>query len=309
MAAKRDRKAASRNQRSKTRRRITLVVLTVLPLIFGLFWFTQSNKNIDTIHGYETQGLLIKDVETNRDSLRFQLSAAKDGYVADNGGPIQAAIANLNPGFVEALTKVQTQHAAGIDEMQAALLNYTTIAQKAVDAAVSGPNSASAVAAVMNSKQYKNADSDFGNSIAAAHLGQSLSMKKANDNWKVLVVAELALTLFITILVGTLALMTERAISRADASEQARKADRNNLDTEPFTQITASMDDGVMILSTENAIVTANPAAQAMLGMEARIGSTFDPNQSIDGKSITSAKAKAGGKNVTIVTIRDLSLD
>ena len=60
-----------------------------------------------------------------------------------------------------------------------------------------------------------------------------------------------------------------------------------------------------MIVSNENSIVMANPAAQAMLGMEARIGSTFDANHNFPGKSITTAKAKAGGKNVSIVTIQE----
>ena len=76
MAAKRDRTAASRNPRHQVRRRITFVVLTVLPLIIGLFWFTQSNKNIDTIQGYEKQSLLLKEAEANRDARRFQVTAA-----------------------------------------------------------------------------------------------------------------------------------------------------------------------------------------------------------------------------------------
>jgi PAS domain-containing protein len=304
MAAKRDRNSASRNQRSQVRRRITFVVLTVLPLIVGLVWFTQSNQNIDTIHGYEKQSLLVKEVEANRDALRFQLKAASEGYVQDAGQPLQASLDNLNPGFTEALTKITTKHAAAIDEMQAALLNYTEVAQKAVNAALVKSNTAAAVSAVLSTKEYKNADTDFGNSLAAAHLGGDLSMKKANDNWKVLVVAELAITIFITILIGTFSLMTERAISRANASELARKQDRNNLDTEPFTQIAASMEDGVMILSKDNTIVMANPAAQASLGMEARIGSTFDPSKTIEGQTITTTSGKAGGKNVTIVTIK-----
>ena len=305
MAAKRDRNAASRNQRNQVRRRITFVVLTVLPLIIGLFWFTQSNKNIDTIHGYEKQSLLLKDVEANRDALRFQLTAAEANYVPDSGQPLQASVDNLDPGFTEAFGKITTQHAAGFEEMQVALGNYTKIAQKAVNAALARPNNGNAVTAVLNTKEYKLADTDFGNSIAAAHLGGDLSTKKANDNWKVLVVAELAITIFVTILIGTFSLMTERAINRANASEKARKQDRNNLDTEPFTQIASSMDEGIMIVSNENSIVMANPAAQAMLGMEARIGSTFDANHNFPGKSITTAKAKAGGKNVSIVTIQE----
>ncbi|CAB4918543.1 unannotated protein [freshwater metagenome] len=306
MAAKRDRKAASRKQRSQIRRRITFVVLTVLPLIIGLTWFNLSNKNIDEIQGYETQNLLRKEVEANRDALRFQLRAASENYIQDAGQPLQASLDNLNPGFTEALSKVTTKHAAAIDEMQAALVTYTKAAQKAVDAALAQPKSGAAVTAVLNSKEYKNADTDFGNAIAAANLGGGLSMKKANDNWKVLVVAELAITILITILIGTFSLMTERAISRANASELARRQDRNNLDTEPFSQIAASMADGVMILSKDNTIMMANPAAQAMLGMEARIGSTFDSSQDIAGKSMMTSAGKAGGQNVTIVTIKAL---
>ena len=305
MAAKRDRNAASRNQRNQVRRRITFVVLTVLPLIIGLFWFTQSNKNIDTIQGYEKQSLLLKEAEANRDALRFQLTAAVANYLPDAGQPLQASLDNLNPGFTEALSKITTQHAAAIDELQTALVTYTKVAQKAVDAALAQPNNGNAVASVLNTNTYKNADTDFGNALAAAHLGGDLSMKKANDNWKVLVVAELAITILVTILIGTFSLMTERAIGRANASEKARKQDRNNLDTEPFTQIASTMDDGVMILSKDNTIIMANPAAQAMLGMEARIGSSFDATKRIESSSITTAKAQAGGKNVTVVTIKE----
>jgi PAS domain-containing protein len=308
MAAKRDRNAASRNQRSQIRRRITFVVLTILPLVVGLTWFNLSNKNIDEIQGYEKQSLLVREAQANRDALRFQLQAASQNYLPDSGQQLQSSLGSLNPVFTESLSKITTKHAAGIDEMQAALLTYTKEAQKAVDAALARTNNGAAVASILKAPDYTNADTDFGNAIAAANLGGDLTMKKAGDNWKVLVVAELAITVFVTILIGAFSLMTERAIGRANASERARKQDRNNLDTEPFTQIAASMDDGVMILSTDNAIVMANPAAQAMLGMQARIGSIFDPDQGLDGKTITRSLGKAGGNNVTIVTIKDNSV-
>jgi PAS domain-containing protein len=316
MAAKRDRKSASRNQRSKIRRRTTFVVLTVLPVIFGLTWFNLSSNNVDQIHGYTAQALLLKDVEANREALRYQLNAASDGYISNGGQVMQSAISALNPGFPAEIKKIKTTLSPGIKELEASTLAYTAVAEKAVTAALAGGNTASQVKAIMNSSQYKETDEEMSNSIAAAHLGSSLASNRGDDNWKILVVAELALTLAITILVGLMALTTERAIGRADVSERARKQDRNNLDTEPFTQIIATMSDGVLVVAKDNTIVTANPAALAMLGMQTRIGTTFEiPSDATieirksDGETgkgtVSASSANVEGKDATIVTIRE----
>lgn len=315
MAVKRDRKAASRNQRNTVRRRTTFVVLTVLPLIIGLTWFSLSTKNVDEINGYSAQELLIKDVEASREALRYQLNAAGDGYISDGGIPMQSALGALDPGFPIALKRITTTLSPGIKELESSLLAYTAVAQKAVDAALAGGNTANQVSAILNSAKYKYTDEQFSLSIAAAHLGSSLASKNGGDNWKIMVVAEFFLTIMITILVGVMSLMTERAIGRADASERSRKQDRNNLDTEPFTQIISTMSDGVMIVSKDNTIVSANPAAQAMLGMQTRIGTTFEiPSDATvdirksDGETgkatVSTSSAKVEGKDATIVTIR-----
>jgi len=317
MAAKRDRNAASRNQRSKIRRRTTFVVLTVLPLIIGLTWFNLSSKNVDEIHGYSAQTLLIKDVEANREALRYQLVAASDGYISNGGVVMQSSISALDPGFPIELKKITTTYSPGIKELEASVLAYTAVAEKAVAAALAGGNTASQVKAIMNSSEYKSTDEEFSNSIAAALLGSSLASKRGDDNWRIMVVAELALTLAITILVGTMSLMTERSIGRASASERARQQDRNNLDTEPFTQIIATMSDGVLVVSKDNTVVTANPAAQTMLGMQTRIGTTFEiPSDATieirksDGEigraSVSASTAKVEGKDARIVTIKAL---
>jgi len=315
MAGKRDRKAASRNQRNTVRRRTIFVVLTVLPLIIGLTWFNLSTTNVNEINGYSAQELLIKDVEANREALRYQLNAARDGYISDGGMPMQSALGALDPGFPIALKRITTTLSPGITELQDSLLAYTAEAQKAVTAALAPGNTASQVSAILNSAKYKDTDEQFSLSIAAAHLGSTLASKRGGDNWKIMVVAELVLTLAITILVGLMSLMTERSINRADASEKARKQDRNNLDTEPFTQIIATMSDGVMVVSSDNMIVTANPAAQAMLGMQTRIGTTFEiPSDATveirksDGETgsatVSESAAKVAGKDARIVTIR-----
>jgi PAS domain-containing protein len=316
MAAKRDRNAASRNQRSKVRRRTAFVVLTVLPLIIGLTWFNLSSKNVDEIQGYTAQSLLIKDAEANREALRYQLNAASDGYISNGGQVMQSSLSSLNPGFSADLKKITTTLSPGIKELEASILTYTEVANKAVNAALSSGDTSSQVTAIMNSSEYKIADEEMSNSIAAARLGSSLASKRGDDNWQIMVVAELALTLAITILVGTMSLLTERSIGRADASERARQQDRNNLDTEPFTQIIATMSDGVMVVSQDNTIVTANPAAQAMLGMQTRIGTTFEiPSDATieirktDGEtgraSVSASSAKVEGKAAKIVTIRE----
>lgn len=318
MATKRDRNAASRNQRSKIRRRTTFVVLTVLPLIIGLTWFNLSSKNVDEIHGYTTQAFLIKDVEANREALRYQLVAASDGYISNGGLVMQSSLSALNPGFpMDLKKKITTTLSPGIKELEASVLAYTAVAEKAVTAALSGTNTASQVKAILSSSEYRTTDEELSNSIAAAHLGSSLASKRGDDNWRIMVVAELALTLAITILVGTMSLMTERSIGRASASERARQQDRNNLDTEPFTQIIATMSDGVMVVSKDNTIVTANPAAQTMLGMQTRIGTTFEiPSDATveirksDGEtsraSVSASTAKVEGKDARIVTIREV---
>jgi len=272
---------------------------------------------VDEIHGYTAQTLLIKDVEANREALRYQLNAASDGYLSNGGVVMQSSISALNPGFPVELKKIKTTLSPGIKELEASVIAYTAIAEKAVAAALANGNTAGQVKAIMNSSEYKNADEEMSNSIAAAHLGSSLASKRGDDNWRIMVVAELALTLAITILVGTMALMTERSIGRADASERARQQDRNNLDTEPFTQIIATMSDGVMVVSQDNTVVTANPAAQAMLGMQTRIGSTFEiPSDATveirksDGEtgraSVSASSAKVEGKDARIVTIREV---
>jgi len=316
MAGKRDRKADSRNQRNRVRRRALFIALTALPLIFGVTWFNLSTTNVNNVKGYSAQQLILKDVEANREALRYQLNAARDGYISDGGMPMQSALGALDPGFPLALKRITTTLSPGITELKASLLAYTVEAQKAVNAALSGGNTAGQVSDILNSTKFKDLDEQFSLSIAAAHLGSTLASERGGDNWQIMVVAELFLTLAITILVGLMSLTTERAIGRADVSERARRQDRNNLDTEPFTQIIATMSDGVMVVSSDNIIVTANPAAQAMLGMQTRIGTTFEiPSDATieirksDGEtgraSVSASSAKVEGKAATIVTIRE----
>ncbi|MDD2857726.1 MAG: hypothetical protein PHU75_03540 [Candidatus Nanopelagicales bacterium] len=313
--SRRDGSAATRTQRNQLRRRIAFVVLTVLPLIVGLLWFSFANSNFEQIQGYNTQVLLLRDTETNRDVLTSGLSAAGEGFVADGGQPMLAALNNLDPGYAEALGKITTAHAPGMAELGVSLKNYTTIATKAVNAAIAPGDNSAAVRAITSSAAYKEADDEFGLSIAAAKLGSSTAAKRGEDNWKILLVVELAITLFITILIGTFSLMTERAIGRADASERARRADRNNLDTEPFMQIAATMTDGLMLIGKDNRIVTANPAAQTLLGMRAMTNAVFEIPA--DGQTeirtatgetgtatLTSSQGQAAGQAVAIVTVR-----
>jgi len=250
--------------------------------------------------------------------LRYQLNAASDGYLSNGGLVMQSAISALNPGFpIDLKKKITTTFSPGIKELEASVLAYTAVAEKAVAVALLGGDTASQVKAIMNSSAYKTTDEELSNSIAAANLGSSLASKRGDDNWQIMMVAELALTLGITILVGTMSLMTERSIGRANASERARQQDRINLDTEPFTQIIATMSDGVMVVSKDNTIVTANPAAQAMLGMQTRIGTTFEiPSDATieirqsDGEigraSVSASTAKVEGKDARIVTIREV---
>ena len=315
MAGKRDRKAASRNQRNKVRRRALFIVLTVLPLIIGVTWFNLSTTNVNNINGYYAQELLLKDVEANREALRYQLNAARDGYISDGGMPMQSALGALDPGFPIALKRITTTLSPGITELKASLLAYTVEAQKAVNAALAGGDTSSQVSAILNTTEFKDTDEQFSLSIAAAHLGSALASKRGGDNWQIMVVAALALTVAITILVGLMSLTTERAIGRADVSERARRQDRNNLDTEPFTQIIATMSDGVMVVSSDNIIVTANPAAQAMLGMQTRIGTTFEipsdatveirkSDDETGRATVSQSTAKVAGNDARIVTIR-----
>jgi len=300
------------------RRRIAFVIFTVLPLIVGILWFNFANTNVDEINGYQTQSLILKEAEGSRDALRYNINAAADGYIANDGQDMRAALASLDPGFSEAMGRITTTHAPGMKELGVTLDDYTTIATKVVDVALApGGSHAAAVKAMINTPAYKEADEQFGLSTAAARLGSSQASDRGNDNWKIMMVVQLAITLFITILVGMFSLMTERAIGRADASEKARKQDRNNLDTEPFTQIVATMGDGVLIISQDNKVLTANPAAQAMLGMRARTDATFEvpPSQQTEIRkstgdngvgSVTGIAAQAGGQSVTVVTVREL---
>lgn len=313
----RDRSAATRTQRNQLRRRIAFVVLTVLPMIVGLVWFSFANSNFEQIAGYNTQVLILRDAETNRDILTSGLKAAGEGYVADSGQPMLAALNSLDPGYSEALGKVTTAHAPGMAELEVTLRDYTRIAAKAVDAAVApGGDHSAAVRAITGSAAYQEADTQFGLSIAAAKLGSSTAANRGNDNWKILLVAELVITLFITILIGTFSLMTERAIGRADASERARRADRSNLDTEPFSQIAATMTDGLMLIGRDHRIVMANPAAQTLLGMRAMTNAVFEipedrqteirrSNGETGTATLTSSEGQAGGQPVSIVIVRE----
>lgn len=314
VASKRDRNASSRKQRNKVRRRIILVVLCVLPVVVGAIWFSYANKIIDEINGYNTQATILARTEASRDTLNYNLKAAASGYVASGGNAMLAAMEELNPGYKDAMSKVTTDHAPGSAELEAAIDVYSAQAQPAVDLAVSAQYTPAGVAAIVNSAEFKDADEQVANSIAAAHLGLSQVTAKGNDNWKFVITAELVITLFITVLAVVLSLMSERAIKRAEDSEAARQQDRVNPATEPYTHVIASMHDGVLLLSEDQKVLHSNPAAQALLGIGVTVGSTFQvpgdgrvqivkPDGSTDSAAVTTSTAVTGGQPVTILTI------
>ncbi len=315
MASKRDRNASSRKQRNKIRRRTILVVLCILPVVVGAIWFSFANKIIDEINGYNTQSTILSSTEASRNSLNYNLNGAAAGYIAGEGNAMLAALEELNPGYKTSMSKVTTSHAPGAVELQASLETYTVVATKAVNLALSTAYTPEGVAAIINSTQYKDADEQAALSIAAARLGLTGATDRANGNWKVVIVAEMAITIFITALAVALTIMTERAIKRADDSEAARHLDRTSMATEPFTHVISTMKDGVLLLSDDHLVLHSNPAAQALLGIGVTVGSTYNvpsdgrveirkPDGSMSTASVTTSAAVSGGQPVTILTIQ-----
>lgn len=316
MASKRDRNANTRKQRNRIRRRITLVVLCVLPVVVGAIWFSYANKIIDEINGYNTQATILSQTASSRDTLNYNLKAAANGYIAGDGNQMLAALEELNPGYKNQLNKVTTPHAPGTAELQASIATYVAVAQKAVDLALSPQYTAAGVRTIIESTEFTIADEEVALSIAAANLGLTQVANRGNDNWKFVITAELVLTLFITVLVIVLSLMSERAIRRAETSELARQQDRVNMATEPFTHVIATMSDGVLVLADDQTILHANPSAQALLGIGVTVGSTYNvptdgrveirkPNGSTSSASASTSTAVTGGQPVTILTIRE----
>ncbi len=316
MASKRDRNANSRKQRNRIRRRTILVVLCILPVVVGAVWFSFANKIIDQVNGYNTQSTLLSRTESSHDTLNYNLKAAAAGYIASEGNAMLASLDELNPGYKNAMSKITSAHAPGSAELQASLDAYTAVAKTAVDLALSSKYTPAGVAAIINSKAYTSTDEQVGLSAAAARLGLEGASDRGDGNWKVLVVAQLAITIFITALAIALTLMSERAIKRADDSEEARHLDRINMATEPFTHVVATMSDGVLVLSADQTILHANPSAQALLGIGITVGSTYNiptdghieirkPDGSTSSASTTTSTAVTGGQPVTILTIRE----
>ena len=316
MASKRDRNASIRKKRNTIRRRVIFVVVSVLPLVVGLIWYGYANKIIDQVNGYNTQATIINETETSREALNYNLKAASQGYIDGEGLAMLSALEELNPGYKNALAKVTTTHAPGTAELQASIEAYTAEAKPAVDLALSPQYTAAGVDAIVNSAAFKEADEQVALSIAAAHLGLSGATHDGNDNWKFVLFAELVITLFLTILAVVLCLITERAIRRREEIEAARQLDRISPNTEPFTHVIASMNDGVLVVSDEQKITHANPRAQALFGMAYTVGSTFTlpaptelqiakPDGSSVNASLTSSTAVSGGQPVTIVTVRE----
>ena len=317
MASKRDRNANTRKQRNKIRRRITLVVLCILPILVGIIWFSYANKIIDEINGYNTQATILSQTASSRETLNYNLKAAANGYLAGDGNQMLAALEELDPGYTTQLNKVTSPHAPGTAELEASIANYTAVAQKAVDLALSPQYTAAGVRAIINSKGFTIADEEVALSIAAANLGLTQATNRGNDNWKFVITAELVLTLFITVLAIVLSLVSERAIRRAENSESARQQDRMNMATEPFTHVIATMSDGVLVLSEDQTILHANPSAQALLGIGVTVGSTYNvptdgrveirkPDGSTSSASASTSTALTGGQAVTILTIREI---
>ena len=289
-------------------------MLCILPVLTGAIWFSLANKIIDEVNGYNTQATILNHTESSRDSLNYSLSGAAAGYIDGNGNAMLAALEDLNPGFRNSMNKVTTPHAPGMAELQTSIDAYTAQARKAVNLALSPKYTPAGVAAIINSKQFKSADTEAALSIAAAHLGLTQVTDRGNDNWKFVIIAELAITIFITVLVIVLSLVSERAIKRAEDSEIARQQDRINMATEPFTHVIATMTDGVLLLSEDQKVLHANPAAQALLGMGVTVGSNYNipndghvqihrPDGSTSTATVTTSSAVTGGQPVTILTI------
>ena len=317
MASKRDRNANLRKRRSTIRRRVIFVVVCILPLVVGLIWFGYANKIIDEINGYNTQATILNETESSRESLNYNLKAAANGYVDGEGIAMLAALEELNPGYKNQLAKVTTPHAPGTSELQASIEVYTKLAKPAVDLAISPSYTPAGVRSIISTTAFKEADEQVALSIAAAHLGLSGVTHDGNDNWKFVVFAELVITLFLTILAIVLCLITERAIRRKENIEAARQQDRVNPATEPFTHVAATMGEGVLLVSSEQKIVHANPRAQALFGMAYTVGTTFNlpapdvmeihkPDGSTTSAALVSYSALSGGQPVTIVTVREL---
>ncbi|MDO8732805.1 MAG: PAS domain-containing protein [Actinomycetota bacterium] len=288
----------------------------MLPVVVGAIWFSYANKIIDEVNGYNTQSTILSSSESSRETLNYNLKAAAGGYIASDSNQMLASLEQLNPGYKVELNKVTSPHAPGTAELQASIVTYTAEAKKAVDLALSSAYTAEGVRAIIQNPAFKQADEEVALSIAAAHLGLAQATGRGNDNWKFVITAELVMTLFITVLAIVLSLVSERAIKRADESEQARHQDRINLATEPFTHVIATMDDGVLILSDDQKILHANLSAQALLGIGVTVGSTY--NIPTDGRieirktdgstsvaSATTSTAVAGGQSVTVLTIRE----
>ena len=291
------------------------MVLCILPVLTGAIWFSLANKIIDEVNGYNTQATILNHTESSRDSLNYNLKGAAAGYIEGSGNAMLAALEDLNPGFKNSMSKVTTPHAPGMAELQTSLDTYTAVAKKAVDLALSPKYTPQGVAAIINSKPFKSADNEAALSIAAAHLGLTQVTDRGNDNWKFVIIAELVITIFITVLAIVLSLVSERAIKRAEESEAARQQDRVNMATEPFTHVIASMTDGVLLLSDGQQVLHMNPAAQALLGMGVTVGSSYEvptdgrveihrPDGSTTTAPVTTARAVTAGQPVTILTIQ-----
>ncbi len=315
MASKRDRNASSRKQRNRIRRRIILVVLCILPVLVGAIWFSYANKIIDEINGYNAQSTILSRTESSRESLNYSLRGAAQGYIAGDGNQMLAALEEVDPGYKNAMAKITTPHAPGSAELEASIAAYGEIAEKAVNLALSPQYTPEGVAAIINGTQFKEADEQVALSIAAAHLGLTQATDRGNDNWKFIITAELVITLIITVLAVVLSFVSERAIKRAEDIELARQQDRTNLATEPFTHVVATMQDGVLLLSEDQKVLHANPAAQALLGMGVTVGSSYSvpsngqveigrPDGSTSTAAVTASSAVTGGQAVTILTIR-----
>lgn len=297
------------------RRRITLAVLCILPVVVGAIWFSYANKIINEINGYNTQATLLSQVASSREALNYNLKAAAEGYIEGDGNRMLASLEELDPGYKVQLNKITTSHAPGTQELLVSIENYTAVAQEAVDLTLSADYTPAGVRAIIQSQEFIIADEEVALSIAAANLGLTQVTARGNDNWKFVITAELVITLFITVLAIVLSLISERAIKRADDSEAARHADRINMATEPFTHVIATMSDGVLVLSEDQAILHANPSAQALLGIGVTVGSTYHvptdsrveihkPDGSTTSAEVTTSTAVTGGQKVTILTIR-----
>lgn len=315
VASKRDRNANSRKQRNKIRRRVILVVLCLLPVVVGAIWFSYANKIIDEINGYNTQSTILSRTESSRESLNYNLKGAAAGYIAGEGNAMLAALEELNPGYKNSMSKVTTPHAPGSAELQASIEAYTAEASKAVDLALSAQYTPEGVASIINGAVFLEVDEQVALSVASARLGLTGATDRGNDNWKFVITAELVITLFITVLAIVLSLISERAIKRAEDTEAARHEDRTNMATEPFTHVVATMNDGVLLLSDEQLVLHANPAAQALLGMGVTVGSNYNipedgrveirkADGSTSSASVTTSRAVTGGQPVTILTIQ-----